>query len=124
MVEITPYGIQSLGWQFYIIWTIFNAAFVPMVYFLYPETAGRSLEDIEDYYRHDPPLLVWRDKEAKRTGRPQQYVDKEAQEVRRNSSADIQALRRQSRVSYRGPTGLDGETEKGSPINGAHKETV
>ena len=41
VVEITPYGIQSLGWQFYIIWTVFNAAFVPIVYFFYPETAGR-----------------------------------------------------------------------------------
>ena len=32
VVEITPIGIQSLGWQFYIIWTVFNAAFVPIVY--------------------------------------------------------------------------------------------
>jgi hypothetical protein len=124
VVEITPYGIQSLHWQFYIIWTVFNAAFVPMVYFLYPETAGRTLEDIEDYYRHDPPLLVWRDKEAKRAGRPQRYADKEAEEVRRNSSADIQALRRQSRVSYRGTTDLDGQTEKGSVTGENHKEEV
>lgn len=35
VVEITPIGIQSLQWKFYIIWTVFNAAFVPIVY-LYP----------------------------------------------------------------------------------------
>jgi len=101
VVEITPYGIQSLHWKFYIIWTVFNAAFVPMVYFLYPETAGRSLEDIDDYYRGNPPVLVWRDKEAKRSGRPEQYTQKEEEEVRRNSSIDPAVLRRGSRVSNR-----------------------
>lgn len=32
VVEITPIGIQNLQWKFYIIWTIFNASFVPIVY--------------------------------------------------------------------------------------------
>ena len=50
VVEITPPGIGSLGWKFYIIWTVFNAAFVPIVYFLYPETADRSLEDMDRYF--------------------------------------------------------------------------
>lgn len=72
-----------------------------MVYFLYPETAGRSLEDIDDYYRGNPPLLVWRDKEAKRSGRPEKYTLKEEEEVRRNSSADPAVLRRGSRISNR-----------------------
>lgn len=35
VVEITPIGIQNLQWKFYIIWTLFNAAFIPVVYFLY-----------------------------------------------------------------------------------------
>jgi hypothetical protein len=113
--QITPYGIQSLSWRFYIIWAVFNAAFVPMVYFLYPETAGRTLEDIDDYYRGNPSLLVWRDHEAKRTGRPQKYADKEEQEVRRNSSVDPAVLRRGSRVSTRAPGQEDDEkTERGS----------
>jgi hypothetical protein len=99
VVEITPYGIQSLHWQFYIIWTVFNASFVPLVYFLLPETAGRSLEDIDDYYRNNPPLLVFRDKEATRSGRPEKYSRKEEEEVRRNSSVDPAVLRRGSRVS-------------------------
>ena len=30
VVEITPPGIQSLQWKFYIIWTVFNFAFVPI----------------------------------------------------------------------------------------------
>ena len=38
IVEITPIGIQNLGWQFYIVWTVFNAFFLPVIYFIYPET--------------------------------------------------------------------------------------
>lgn len=44
VVEITPIGIQNLHWKFYVIWTIFNASFVPIVYLFYPETADRTLE--------------------------------------------------------------------------------
>ena len=38
IVEITPIGIQNLRWKFWIIFTIFNAAFLPVIYLLYPET--------------------------------------------------------------------------------------
>lgn len=30
VVQITPLGIDSMGWKFYIIWAVFNAAFVPV----------------------------------------------------------------------------------------------
>ena len=40
VVEITPIGIQNLKWKFYIVWTVLNASFVPLMYFFYPETAG------------------------------------------------------------------------------------
>ena len=99
-----------------------------MVYFLYPETAGRSLEDIDDYYRGNPPLLVWRDKEAKRSGRPEKYTQKELEEIRRNSSADPAVLRRGSRVSARqmGRQGseFEGKTEigEGEVVGLGHKE--
>lgn len=58
VVEITPIGIQNLGWRFYIIWIVLNAAMVPTIYLLYPETAGRTLEDMDEYYRTNPPLLA------------------------------------------------------------------
>lgn len=38
IVEITPIGIQNIGWRFYIVWTVLNAVFFPIVYFFYPET--------------------------------------------------------------------------------------
>ena len=39
--------------RFYIIWTIFNASFVPIVYFFYPETADRTLEDVDRLFREN-----------------------------------------------------------------------
>ncbi|KAF2148808.1 general substrate transporter [Myriangium duriaei CBS 260.36] len=86
VVEITPPGIQSLGWKFYIIWTVFNGAFVPLVYFFFPETAARTLEDIEGYYRTNPHFLVFRDKDAISSKRPEKYIENEQEEIRRNSS--------------------------------------
>ncbi|KAI4207104.1 MAG: hypothetical protein LQ348_000688 [Seirophora lacunosa] len=86
VVEITPIGIQTLHWRFYIIWTVFNAAFVPIVYLFYPETAGRTLEDIDRFFREDAKVLVFRDKDAISEKRPLKYVEHEQSEIRRNSS--------------------------------------
>ncbi|KAF8540226.1 putative sugar transporter [Trichophaea hybrida] len=46
VVKITPLGAQNLGWKFLLIFMVFNASFVPTIYFLYPETAGKSLEGL------------------------------------------------------------------------------
>ncbi|KAB8217175.1 hypothetical protein BDV33DRAFT_177670 [Aspergillus novoparasiticus] len=40
---ITPIGIENIGWKFWIVWTVFNAAFLPVIYFFYPETGALSL---------------------------------------------------------------------------------
>lgn len=88
VVEITPPGIETLQWRFYIIWTIFNFAFVPTVYLFYPETAGRSLEDLDRYFRENHNVFVFTDKDAISEKRPEAYVEAEKDAVRRNSSVD------------------------------------
>lgn len=85
VVEVTPPGIASLHWRFYIIWTVFNFSFIPIVYFFYSETAGRTLEDIDQYFAGRAPLLVFRDKEAISQKRREKYVEHEVRSVRRNS---------------------------------------
>lgn len=47
IVYVTPQAIQSLGYRLYIIWALLNAAFVPITWLFYPETAGRSLEEMD-----------------------------------------------------------------------------
>ncbi|EOD46980.1 putative sugar transporter protein [Neofusicoccum parvum UCRNP2] len=86
VVEITPPGIESLGWQFYIIWTVFNGAFVPIVYLFYPETADRSLEDLDRLFIENHNIFIFRDKDAISSKRPVQYIEHEKEEIRRHSS--------------------------------------
>ncbi|KAI9820176.1 MAG: hypothetical protein M1827_005798 [Pycnora praestabilis] len=58
VVQGTPIGIHYLHWGLYLIFAIFNAAFVPIVYYLVVETAGRSLEQIDRWFVLNPGWLV------------------------------------------------------------------
>lgn len=40
-MEITPIGIQNIGWRFWIVWTVTNLLFLPILYFFYPETGQK-----------------------------------------------------------------------------------
>ncbi|QRD92342.1 putative MFS sugar transporter [Aspergillus flavus] len=93
VVEITPIGIKNIDWKFWIVWTVTNAAFLPILYFLYPETANRSLEDMDEYYRSNPALIVTKDPDAICRRRPQKYLQREEEEIERAAAAvDKRAL--------------------------------
>ncbi|EOD52545.1 putative hexose carrier protein [Neofusicoccum parvum UCRNP2] len=47
------WGMVPIGYRFYIIFACFNLIFIPTVYFLYPETANRTLEDLDEYFDRD-----------------------------------------------------------------------
>lgn len=40
-------AIINIGWRVYIIVAVFNLSFIPMIYFLFPETAGFTLEAVD-----------------------------------------------------------------------------
>ncbi|KAF8881587.1 general substrate transporter [Infundibulicybe gibba] len=83
VVQITPPGIANLGWRFYLIWVVFNAAFVPLVWLIYPETANRHLEDIDRLYREDKSMIfVYDNPEATQVQRPQRFIDADEQRMR------------------------------------------
>ena len=67
VVFVTPLGIARLGSQFYAIWTVLNGLMVPILYLFYPETAGRSLEDIDGMFESHPTVWVFTSKSM--TGR-------------------------------------------------------
>lgn len=47
VVMFTPPFVSGTPWGTYLFFAVCNALFVPLIYFLYPETAGRSLEEID-----------------------------------------------------------------------------
>ncbi|CAG7922132.1 unnamed protein product [Penicillium olsonii] len=47
IVMITPPAFKNLGYQTYIMFAVFNAALIPAVYFFFPETKGRTLEELD-----------------------------------------------------------------------------
>lgn len=44
---VTPVAIETIGWRYYLVFLIISALILPVVYFGYPETMGRSLEELE-----------------------------------------------------------------------------
>lgn len=47
---ITPVCFSNIGYQTYIIFAVINACMVPSVYFFFPETAYRSLEEMDEIF--------------------------------------------------------------------------
>ncbi|TKX20397.1 sugar transporter-like protein 32 [Elsinoe australis] len=47
IVMITPVLVANITWKTYLIFMVMNFVFIPIIYFLFPETANRSLEDID-----------------------------------------------------------------------------
>ncbi|KAG4423181.1 hypothetical protein IFR04_003679 [Cadophora malorum] len=60
VVEITPVSINSIKWKTYIYFAIFNACFLPLIYFFYPETKNLSLEQIDELFTGEKVLLHWK----------------------------------------------------------------
>jgi len=58
VVQTTPIGIHYLHWGLYLVYAVLNASFVPLIYFLIVETAGKSLEQIDRWFAQNPGWLV------------------------------------------------------------------
>ena len=48
---ITPVAFQNIQWKTYLIFAIINALMIPSVYFFFPETAYRSLEEMDTIFQ-------------------------------------------------------------------------
>lgn len=50
IAEVTPIGFNTIGYKYYIIYACINAFTVAIVYFFFPETKGRTLEEIDEIF--------------------------------------------------------------------------
>ncbi|KAK4236351.1 hypothetical protein C8A03DRAFT_35761 [Achaetomium macrosporum] len=50
VVMITPLAFNNIGYRTYVIFAVINAFMVPCVYFFYPETAYRLLEEMDSIF--------------------------------------------------------------------------
>jgi hypothetical protein len=78
VVQATLPGIDSLGYKFWIIWAVICFSFIPITYFLYPETANRTLEDIDRFFETSPGILIHRNQLAVQLHRPAEFIEADA----------------------------------------------
>lgn len=55
-----PPGLANIAWKTYFIFAAFNFAACIHVFFMYPETVGRSLEEIEDIFQQGHAFSAWK----------------------------------------------------------------
>lgn len=60
VVMITPVAFANIGPYTYTIFAAINALMVPVSYFFYPETAGRSLEEMDIIFSQTPINEPWK----------------------------------------------------------------
>jgi hypothetical protein len=81
------------------VWGIIGVLCTPIIWLFYPETSGRTLEDMDHMFITNPGIFVFNKPEMTQTTRPESYVAAER--------ARIQA---QAATEANGDSGDDGAT--------------
>ncbi|KAK9371577.1 general substrate transporter [Lipomyces chichibuensis] len=54
---ITPVAVANIGYRYYIVYVVVGAIIPPVVYFYYPETMNRNLEQLDLIFREAPTIM-------------------------------------------------------------------
>ncbi|KAH8881448.1 lactose permease [Thozetella sp. PMI_491] len=68
---VNPIAMSGIGWKYYIVFCCILAVLWPVMYFLFPETKGRTLEEIAEIF----------DGKSRRVGEIEKIVETEADQV-------------------------------------------
>jgi hypothetical protein len=82
---------------------IFNLAFIPIVYFLYPETANRSLEDLNEFFDADSghgTIIRISDKVAKQHARPAEAIEAEQRRIASALESETSVKKRGVKIDH------------------------
>ncbi|KAF8148046.1 general substrate transporter [Crassisporium funariophilum] len=55
-----PPGLNTIAWKTYFIFGTFNFAAFLHIFFMYPETVGRSLEEVEEIFKQGHVFTAWK----------------------------------------------------------------
>ena len=55
-----PTCLSTIAWKTYFIFGTFNFAAFLHIYFMYPETVGRSLEEVEEIFKQGHVFSAWK----------------------------------------------------------------
>jgi hypothetical protein len=79
IVQITPIMITNISWHSYIILFVLNLVFAVSIYLFFPETSGRSLEEMDLMFLgdRDRVFMVDRKGQLRLAFRSQYSKDKE-----------------------------------------------
>ncbi|KAE9399405.1 general substrate transporter [Gymnopus androsaceus JB14] len=91
VVQMTPPAIANIDWRVFIIFAVFNACWVPIVFFFFPETRGLELEEIDHIFEKGGITGgVW-GSPGGRTTADMHYPPAAAVEPKRGNSDDLKA---------------------------------
>lgn len=98
VVEITPPALQNIGYKTYVIFAVLNVANAVVVWALYPETAGSTLESVDFLFTNTDEL------DAKRPfcHQLQWSAVYQAEEIKRRRSIKREVLGGDGLTSYQG----------------------
>lgn len=72
---ITPVAIDTIGWKFYLVFACCGFCIPLSVYFFYPETMGRNLEEIDMMFKDSPSIWATvKYAKSRPVGMPQEFV--------------------------------------------------
>ncbi|KAK8241988.1 general substrate transporter [Phyllosticta capitalensis] len=92
VLMVTPVALDSIGWRYYIVYCVIGACIPLSIYFFYPETMGRNLEELDLMFRDSPS--VWatvRFANKRPIAMPQEFIAQHQEEklgVERRSSVE------------------------------------
>ncbi|PSR79063.1 general substrate transporter [Coniella lustricola] len=58
VVMVSPVMISNIGYGTYIVWTVTNLCFIPLIHFLIPETLQADLEDMDVLFETNPTWVI------------------------------------------------------------------
>lgn len=73
---VTPVAINTIGGRFYIVFACIGACIPLTVYFFFPETMGRNLEEIDMMFKDSPSIRgTVKFAKTRPIAMPQEFID-------------------------------------------------